>query len=1024
MNIAELVNTLKQQKVRLAVDGERLLCYMPSNDYKMSAQLQTAIKTQKIELVKYLQTLAIPKSTITKVARDQRGFVLSSQQERVWFTDRFEQGLDYSYNNAGTIDFDGKLDAQILLRCFNTVIQRHESLRTRFICVQDQPLQVIDEQFVIDMPLIEIDSTDDIAPYAKKHGQHLFELASGQLVKLTLLKLSEVKHVLLFNIHHIILDGWSLKILFGELKTLYRAYFDGQKNPLPPLPIQYLDFAHWQQQRKRQGGFEQDLQYWQKQLANAPQLLELPTDRPRAAVQDLHGNAVTFDLPDRLYQQLKTLSLDNGVTLFMTLLTGFKVLLWRYTRQTDLLVGTPIANRNQSQIEGLIGFFVNTLILRSPIDSNDSLAAVLNKVKATTLAAYEHQDLPFELLVNHLNPPRSLSYNPVFQVMFMLQNTQIGQFDLPHLQSSLSQSDNDSAKFDLSMALTEEPGSIHGRLEYPTALFDETTINRMIGHYQTLLEAMVLSPDLTVGELSLLTGSQQHYLLHTLNAKYASNQTLPAKNQSIHELFEQRVELAPHATALVFEQQELDYQAVNQKANRLAHYLRTKGVKPDTLVGLCVQRSMDMVIGLLAVLKAGGAYVPLDPNYPQDRLDYMVKDSGVSLVLTQKELGQNLDQYPTSNPLKMAGQSAASLAYVIYTSGSTGLPKGVMVEHHNVVRLLTATQNAFHFDDQDVWTLFHSYAFDFSVWEIWGALAFGGRLVVVPDWMPRSVDDFYQLLVDEKVTVLNQTPSAFNQLSSIDAQQQQPLSLRVVIFGGEALNLQDLNSWVERHGENKPELVNMYGITETTVHVTYRRILAQDIMQNKGSLIGRPIDDLSFYILNPQLTPVPIGVCGEFFVGGNGVTRGYLNQPELTASRFIVSPFASDETLYRTGDLGRYLPNGEIEYLGRIDEQVKIRGFRIELGEIEQQLVLLPQIKSTVVLVREDQPGLKHLVAYVVCERDVTDRDLAKALRNALQAKLPEHMVPSFFVKLDAFKLTNNGKIDKQWLLSEQMAPD
>ncbi|MCJ8272678.1 MAG: amino acid adenylation domain-containing protein, partial [Psychrosphaera sp.] len=554
--------------------------------------------------------------------------------------------------------------------------------------------------------------------------------------------------------------------------------------------------------------------------------------------------------------------------------------------------------------------------------------------------------------------------------------------------------------------------------------FDETTINRMIGHYQTLLEAMVLSPNLTVGELSLLTGSQQHYLLNTLNATYASNQQHADKSPFIHELFEQHVALAPHNIALVFEQQKLDYQAVNQKANRLAHYLRTKGVKPDTLVGLCVQRSMDMVIGLLAILKAGGAYVPLDPNYPQDRLDYMVKDSGVSLVLTQKELGQNLDQYPTSNPLKMAGQTAANLAYVIYTSGSTGLPKGVMVEHRNVVRLLTATQNKFHFDDQDVWTLFHSYAFDFSVWEIWGALAFGGRLVVVPDWMPRSVDDFYQLLVDEKVTVLNQTPSAFNPLSSIDAQQLQPLSLRVVIFGGEALNLQDLASWVDRHGDNKPELVNMYGITETTVHVTYRRILAQDINHNKGSLIGRPLDDLSFYILNPQLTPVPIGVCGEFFVGGNGVTRGYLNQPELTASRFIVSPFDSEQTLYCTGDLGRYLPNGEIEYLGRIDEQVKIRGFRIELGEIEQQLVLLPQIKSTVVLVREDQPGLKHLVAYVVCEQDVAEEALANTLRSALQAILPEHMVPSFFVKLDAFKLTNNGKIDKKWLLSEQMAPD
>ncbi|MCJ8268534.1 MAG: amino acid adenylation domain-containing protein, partial [Psychrosphaera sp.] len=426
-------------------------------------------------------------------------------------------------------------------------------------------------------------------------------------------------------------------------------------------------------------------------------------------------------------------------------------------------------------------------------------------------------------------------------------------------------------------------------------------------------------------------------------------------------------------------------------------------MKADTLVGLSAQRSADLVIAILAILKAGGAYVPLDPNYPQDRLDYMIKDSGIELILSQKDINQDLQAYPINN---LACFSPSNLAYVIYTSGSTGNPKGVMVEHHNVVRLLQATQADFNFGSDDVWTLFHSYAFDFSVWELWGALAYGGRLVVVPDDMPKAVDQFYQLLVDEKVTVLNQTPSAFNQLNAVDAQLQADLSLRTVIFGGEALNLQQLSGWVERHGDDSPVLVNMYGITETTVHVTYRRILAEDIAKNRGSLIGRPLSDLSFYILNQQLNPVPVGVCGEIFVGGGGVARGYLNQDELTANRFIDNPFTAGERLYRTGDLARLLPDDEIEYLGRMDEQVKIRGFRIELGEIEHQLTLLQQVESAVVVAREDL-----LVAYIIYD-ERSDADSMDVVREQMEAVLPQYMVPSFFVGLDQWPLTANGKTD------------
>ncbi|MCJ8273844.1 MAG: amino acid adenylation domain-containing protein, partial [Psychrosphaera sp.] len=536
------------------------------------------------------------------------------------------------------------------------------------------------------------------------------------------------------------------------------------------------------------------------------------------------------------------------------------------------------------------------------------------------------------------------------------------------------------------------------KFEHQRSRFTDTTATQMLGHFEQILKAMVDAPQGRVDTLPMLSAQEQHYLLNTVNEPQVDY----AKSQSLHPLFEATVAQHPERIALVFEKEQLSYRELNQKANQLARRLRAQGVKPETLVGLMVERSLDTVIGLLAILKAGGAYVPLDPNYPQSRLDYMCQDSGIEYLLTHKDFNDVvLSTYSTANLPIIEGQSPDNLAYVIYTSGSTGQPKGVMVEHHNVVRLLQATQDNFNFDHFDVWTLFHSYAFDFSVWEIWGALAYGGRLVVIPQGMPQAYDDFYQLLIDEKVTVLNQTPSAFGQLSAIDAQQNGALSLRTVIFGGEALNLSSLSDWVERHGDDSPTLVNMYGITETTVHVTYRRILREDISANKGSLIGRPIGDLSLYILDPQLNPVPLGVCGEMFVGGAGVTRGYLHQAELTQSRFIENPHKKGERLYRTGDLALKLAGGELQYQGRIDSQVKIRGFRIELGEIEYQLSQLPGIKSAAVLAREDQPGLKRLVAYFISEDVTQNGDVLDGLAAQLLETLPEHMVPLMFVSMD-----------------------
>jgi hypothetical protein len=653
MKISQLLAVLKQQNVRLSLDGERLLCHLPHDDYKLPTQLAGGIRDNKAELLTILKsrkTSAAKLAPVEPAKQSSDSYPLSSQQENLWFADQFEQGLDYSYNNAGAIHFDGKLDTAIMQQCFNDVIKRHQSLRTRFFAEQGKPRQAVNAQFAIELPVIQIDDENEIDALIVAHAQHLFDLTSGQLLKITLLKLSEVKHILAFNIHHIVSDGWSIRILFQELKTLYSGYLNkgpslGLPAPefptlnLPALNLQYHDYATWQHQLKQQGGFNGHLKYWENQLKGAPQLLELATDHVRPPVQDHRGETIIFTLPDELKQQLNSLSIANGASLFMTLLAGFKILLWRYTQQTDLLIGSPIANRGQKSLEDLIGFFVNTLVLRTQIDKTDTVASLLAKVKSATLGAYDHQELPFELLVNHLNPDRSLSHSPIFQVLFVLQNTQIGQLELPGLDSQLNQTDNASAKFDLNLELSDDPKGLTCRLEYAAALFEPSTINQMIQHYKTLLEGMVKTPAANLVDLPILSMQDQYFLLHTAN----KTQTDFPVEQCIHSLFEQTVRMSPNNIALICNDKQWSYQNINEKANQLAYYLRSRGVKADSLVGLCLERSVEMVIGLWGILKSGGAYVPLDPGYPQDRLDYMVKDSGIEILLSQSALNERFD---------------------------------------------------------------------------------------------------------------------------------------------------------------------------------------------------------------------------------------------------------------------------------------------------------------------------------------------------------------------------------------------
>jgi amino acid adenylation domain-containing protein len=856
-----------------------------------------------------------------------------------------------------------------------------------------------------------------------------------------LLKTASDEHVLLLTMHHIISDGWSLGILIDEISELYGAFVEGRDAVLPELTVQYADYAQWQRDWMAGPVFDHQLNYWKQQLAGVP-VLELPTDKPRPPMQTFHGAHETVRIAPALVRQLNELSNSQGATLFMTLLAAFYTLLYRYSGQTDVCIGTPVANRARPEFEPLIGCFVNSLALRANLDNDPRFVDLLLQVEDLTLEAYAHQDLPFERLVEALGVSRDKSHSPLFQVMFTLQNASSDhELRLPGLALEMLPSVVQTAKFDLTLNLAEKPEGLVGELEYNTDLFERDTIHRMVGHLECLLEAIVAHPQNRLSELPLLTDQEQRLIIDEWN--HATGDY--AWQDTIHARFEAQVATNSQAPALTLDGEHLSYGELNRRANQLAHYLRGKGVSADDLIGISLERSFAMVVAILGVLKAGGAYVPIDPSNPEERMAFILEDAAVKLLVTDSatqarlpaghyqpvlldQLAATLAQQASDNPEPISGPDHR--AYVIYTSGTTGKPKGVLIPHSNVIRLFTATEQWFGFDSDDVWTLFHSFAFDFTVWELWGALCYGGRLVIVPQVIAKATEDFYRLTREQGVTVLNQTPSAFTQYIRVDDTVSQstgqsglpPLALRYVIFGGEALDFAALTTWVDRHGLEQPQLINMYGITETTVHVTYHRINAQDLIQ-RASLIGRPIPDLDLYILDRHLNPVPVGVPGELYVGGQGVAHGYLKRADLTDERFIGNPFGTRanrtnhlyQRLYKTGDLGRYRTDGTVEYLGRIDHQVKVRGYRIELGEIETCISQQSGVQEAVVQAVADAQGDKQLVAWVVSQGSPID---PAELKTALRRKLPEYMVPSAYVLLDALPLTANGKVDTKALPS------
>ncbi|TDF82583.1 non-ribosomal peptide synthetase [Pseudomonas sp. H9] len=958
----------------------------------------------------------------------------SYAQQRLWFIWQLEPQAT-AYNLTGAFRLRGRLDRAALEQTLAALLARHEVLRTTFVLAGDSVQQVIHAHMACPLAQVAADEAglhDAIALAA----QTPFDLEHGPLMRARLIRLGEQDHVLVLTLHHIVTDGASLPILIEEFTRHYAAFASGQAPQLEALPIQYADFSQWQRLWLEAGEGERQLQYWREQLGDEHPLLTLPLDHKRPPVSSQRGDSVALQVPAAVLEGLRGVARAQGCTLFVVLLASLHALLHRYSGERDIRVGVPIANRTRNDVQDLLGFFINTQVLRSQPEPQQAFSSLVEALKRASIGAQAHQDVPFEQLVDALQPERSLNQSPLFQVMLNHQHgavDNVGRWQLQGLEVEVLGWEERSSKFDLMLDTVETADSLSAAFTYATDLFEADTIERMGRHWLNLLHSVVRDPHTALGDLALLDADEQAATLAQWNP--APQHYTPG--QCLHQRIEQQAALRPEATAVVCEGQRLSYGELNRQANQLAWRLREQGVGPDVLVGIALPRSAQMLVGLLAILKAGGAYVPLDPEYPQERLAYLIEDSGTRLVISQADLLARLP-LPEGVQTLLLDEAAAwlaaapqhdlpnlthvdNLAYVIYTSGSTGKPKGTLLPHANVLRLFDATQQWFAFDQHDVWSLFHSYAFDFSVWEIFGALLYGGTLVVVPYAVSRSPQDFHRLLREEGVTVLNQTPSAFRPLIDVAlaARDEGPLALRTVVFGGEALEVNDLRPWFEAFGDRQPQLVNMYGITETTVHVSYRPLSLADLDASNSSPLGLPIDDLSWYVLDGRLNPVAKGCVGELYVGGAGLARGYHQRPDLTTTRFIADPFARTPgaRLYRTGDLARFSADGSLEYIGRIDHQVKIRGFRIELGEIQRCLQNHPQVAQALVLVHEAN-GSKQLVGYLVAKAGVEagSSTFRQGLRDFLRAQLPDYMVPAHLLVLDAWPLTGNGKLDRKAL--------
>jgi amino acid adenylation domain-containing protein len=1007
--------------------------------------LRAQIADRKAEIIEVLNsaTTFSPPPISRRSVKDPAP--LSFAQERLWFLEQLEPDSAV-YNICRASRLTGDLNIPALDASLSEIVRRHEVLRSAFQVIDGRPLQVTLAAPKVALSLIDLrgrsagDREDEVQRWIKEEAARPFDLCAGLFLRGSLLRVGDDEHILILTTHHIVSDAWSMGILTRELWWLYEAYAAGKTITLKDLPIQYADFASWQREWLQGEMLESQLSYWKKQLHDIP-ILNLPTDRTRPARQSFHGARLPITLPESLTSAINELSHRQSVTPFMILLAAFHLLLHRYSGQDDVVVGSPIANRSRTALESLIGFFVNTLVLRADLSGNPSFSELLLRIRDICLDAHAHQDLPFEKLVQELQVERDLSRNPLFQVMFVLQNATRPFTEFTGLRVEPIEIDANRSPFDLSLFLRERHGRFIGYFEYSMDLFERETIERMAGHFERLLEGIVADPNQLIATLPILTEAERHQILIEWNDTVADY----PKDKCIHHLFEAQGEITPNAIALEFQDRQITYRELDQKANQLAHYLISLSIGPDKLVGICVERSIEMVVGLLGILKAGGAYVPLDPGYPKERLRFMLEDSQVSVLLTQEKLVKDRGWKPVLSPSAAAlrvnsvegmedGDPRSSildpqlqvvfldrdlalieqqcsenlttqvgsdnLAYFIYTSGSTGRPKGVAIEHRNTVALLHWAKSVFTSQELAGVLASTSICFDLSVFELFLPLCSGGKVILVD-----NVLHLHSAPERDQVTLINTVPSAMIELLRIG---DLPDSVRTVNLAGEPLQTELVNK-IYAYGTVE-RVYDLYGPSETTTYSTFT------LRTRDGqATIGRPISNTRVYILDGSLQSVPIGVQGELYIGGTGVARGYLNRPQLTAERFIQNPFNNEERLYRTGDLARYLLDGNVEFLGRADNQVKIRGYRIELGEIEAALNQHPAVNDSVVVTRaRESLAEKSLIGYIVPHQQPTPSIVE--LRNYLKEKLPEYMIPSMFVILDELPLTPNGKIDRQAL--------
>ncbi|UCE20078.1 MAG: amino acid adenylation domain-containing protein [Gemmatimonadota bacterium] len=968
-----------------------------------------------------------PSSLIPK-RTEQSPAPLSFAQQRLWFLDQLEP-----HNPAYTVPIamrlKGRLNVAALEQSLNEIVRRHEVLRTTFSMVAGQPVQVIAASLNLHVTVVDVREFPEAARETEagkiiaEEVQRRFDLSQDPLVRVHLLRLEEEVHILLIIMHHIVSDEWSMRIFFQELSILYKALVRGEPWSLPELPIQYADFAVWQRKWLRGDFLDTQRSYWREHVAGMPRVLELPTDRPRPVVQTYRGGHHSLVLSRNATHLLKRLSQQEGATLFMTLLSVFKTLLFHYTGQEDIFVGTPVANRSRTEIEGLIGFFTNTLVLRTDLSGNPTFRELMRRAREVCLGAYTHQDVPFEKLVEELKPERNLNYSPLFQVMFVFQDETAFVPELPGVRVSMMQVDSGTSKFDLTLFMQEEEGGLRATVEYSSDLFDAATIRRMLRHLEVLVEGIVTDPDRRLTELPLLTEVERHRLLVEWNKTQSD---YPA-DVCVHQLFEVQAEQRPDGIAVVFEDQHLTYRELNARANQLAHYLKERGVGPDVPVGIFAGRSLDIVIGLLGILKAGGVYVPLDPCYPKDRLAFQLQDTCVPHLLTQKRLMPELPEHNVNVICldshwdiiaqegidnTVSGAQPENLIYILYTSGSTGRPKGVAIPHGSIVNLITWQLHQTDLPQGAKTLQYNSFSFDACFMDIFMSWCSGDTLFIVPEPVRQDITGLARFIADHGIERLNLPFIVLEHLATMwDAGEKPPQCMREIISTAEQLHV---SQPLRRLFAQLPHclLFNHYGPSETHV-VTAFALTGPPGNWPEFPAIGRPIANTRTYILDISFCPVPVGLPGDLYIGGVSLARGYLDRPELTAERFVPNPFGdeSEARIYKTGDVARYSPDGNIEYLGRMDHQVKLRGFRIELGEIEAVLNQHSGVKEAVVLAREGWAQEKRLVAYVVPNQ--TGALLSSELRGFLKQKLPEYMVPSVFVTLEALPLTSSGKVDR-----------